>query len=330
MRCVRTFSTKIEARGLVAEVLVRDRVSDVGPGAERNGNGQDMLKLCSSSGPARPKKARCWRGREEPLTPLRLPEPDDAPMRRSPLSLVVCQIRHDRVLAVADSRRALEVQNRLEGRYPQIDERRSLAFALAGQMGGTPPAPMAQEGPSGWQFKSDDGAWTVTLDAEFFSLETSAYTSWIDFRARLESLSNAVLGVLEPALELRLGLRYVDEIVHPEVSSPTGWKGWVRGELLGPLAYEPFGHAIRAAQQQLEFDAGNGFRVTFRHGTAPITRDPGWVYVMDHDCFRQIGAPLSTGAILGATDDLHRIALQVFQNAITERLYRYLVGGDEE
>jgi uncharacterized protein (TIGR04255 family) len=250
-------------------------------------------------------------------------------MMRSPLSLVVCQVRHDRVLAVADPRRALEVQARLEGRYPQIDERRTLAFSVAGQMGGPQLAPVTQEGSSGWQFKSVDGAWTVTLDAEFFSLETSAYSSWGDFRARLASLSEAVLAVMEPALEIRLGLRYVDEIVHPEVSSPTGWRGWIRDELLGPLAYEPFGHAVQAVQQQIELDAGSGYRVTLRHGTTPIAREPGWVYLMDHDCFRQVGTPLSSEAVLLATDDLHRVALQVFQQSVTEELYRYLVGSDE-
>ena len=71
------------------------------------------------------------------MTPLRLPDPRETPLLRSPLSLVVCQVRHERVVAATDTRRALEVQERLAGRYPKLEERRlaSVAVTLVGPAG---------------------------------------------------------------------------------------------------------------------------------------------------------------------------------------------------
>ena len=77
-------------------------------------------------------------------------------------------------------------------------------------------------------------------------------------------------------------------------------------------------------QQHIEFDAGNGYRVVLRHGTSRIPGEDQWVYLLDHDCFRQAGRALTNDGVMSAADDLHRIALQVFQAAITEKLYSYL------
>ncbi|MDP9402541.1 MAG: TIGR04255 family protein [Actinomycetota bacterium] len=257
------------------------------------------------------------------MAPLQLPDPRDVVLPRSPLSLVVCQVRHDRVLAVADPRRGLAVQESLGGRYPEIEERQVITASLAVVGGGAPQVTQDKSG-SGWQMKSEDGTWTVTLQPEFFSLETSAYEGWQDFRQRLEALVRGVIAAYEPALEARIGLRYVDEITDPRVTSPRGWRGWIRDELLGPVVHPLFGDAIRGVQQHVEFDAEGGYRVVLRHGTSPIAGEDQWVYLLDHDCFRQAGRALTADTVMTTADHLHRAALQVFQAAITDKLYSYL------
>lgn len=259
------------------------------------------------------------------MTPLRLPEPKDVVLPRSPLTLVVCQVRHDRIVAVADPRTALGIQERLDGRYTQMDEWRSMAATVSIAGGGAPQV-SHEQGPSGWQMKSDDGAWTVTLQPDFFSLETSAYVDWVDFRERLDALTAAVADAYNPTLEVRLGLRYVDEIDDPVVTSPVGWRGHIRDELLGPLAHPDFGESVRALMQQVDFDAGDGYRVTLRHGTSPTPGMANLTYVLDHDCYRQAARAFASADIMAGLDALHRVALQVFQTAITPDLYRYLEG----
>lgn len=263
------------------------------------------------------------------MTHLQLPEPEDVTLPRSPLTLVVCQVRHESILAVADPRRGLSVQAALGGKYPQIEQRRGFTAALT-VVGGGAPQVSHDKSETGWQMKSDEGSWTVTLMPDFFSLETSSYEGWSDFRARLAELVAAVVEAYEPALEARVGLRYVDEITDPVVKSPTGWAGWIRDELLGPLAHRGFAAAVRVAQQHVEFDAGGGYRVVLRHGTARIEGEQQWAYVLDHDCFRQTARALTTDGVVGATEDLHRISLQVFQAVITNDLYDYLAGRSEK
>lgn len=259
------------------------------------------------------------------MTPLRLPEPRDVLLPRSPLTLVVCQVRHDRILAVADPRTALGIQKRLGGRYTQMDEWRSMAATVT-LAGGGPPQVTHDQGPSGWQMKSDDGAWTVTLQPESFSLETSSYVDWADFRERLQTLTDALAEAYNPTLEVRVGLRYVDEIDDPVVTSPVGWRGHIRDELLGPLAHPEFGPSVRALMQQVDFDAGDGYRVTLRHGTNPTPGNANLTYVLDHDCYRQAARAFAASDVMSCLDDLHRVALQVFQSAITPELFRYLEG----
>ena len=258
------------------------------------------------------------------MTTLDLPDPKDEPLARSPLTLVVCQVRHDRVMAAADPRRGLEVHGRLADRYPEVEQRSAILGALA-FAGGGPPTVSHEQAPTGWQMKSSDAAWTVTLDPEYFSIETSAYTSWDDFHDRVDALVTAVMDVYEPALEVRIGLRFIDEIVDPQVDSPVGWKGWIRDELLGTLTHDAFGGAAARTQNIIELTAPDNYRVVLRHGTAP-TDSGNWVYLLDHDCYRQAGRALTHDNVLATTSDLHTLALQVFQNAVTDELYRYLRG----
>ncbi len=258
------------------------------------------------------------------MKPLALPEPEDVRLARSPLTLVVCQVRHAPAPAVADPRRGLGVQEALGGRYRMIEPRRGYTASLVAAGGAAPQ--VTHDTSDGWQMKSEEEAWTVTLMPDFFSLETSEYVDWTDFRARLCDLVNAVTKEYDPALEARLGLRYVDEITDPKVTSPTGWVGWIRDELLGPLVHPDLGRAVRLTQQHVEFDAGDPYRVMLRHGTARIEGEEQWAYVLDHDCFRQAGRELTSAGVMDAADDLHQIALQVFQNAVTDKLYTYLKG----
>jgi len=256
------------------------------------------------------------------VTPLQLPDPKEDRLESSPLSLVVCQVRHEPVPGVADARRILDIQEVLGDKYPKVEQRPgivSVPLAI-----GAPPLPTEQ--PSGWQMKSEDDSWVITLDPQWFAIETSAYVSWVDFRSRMDQLVSAVVQVHDPNLEARVGLRMVDEIQHPEVKSAPDWRGWIRDELLGPIAHPAFGEAINAIQQMVDLDAGDGNRVTFRHGTVALAPGKGWVYQLDHDCYRQTGRRLTHEDLMTGADELHRIALQVFQASITEALYSYLAG----
>ena len=275
-------------------------------------------------GPAQKETRRDW-------TPgLQLTEPSTERLERSPLELVVCQVRHERNLAVGDAKRAPEVYNGLGGRggkYPDFDEAAGAALNITRGPAGVATTTDQQRG---WNCRSADGAWTVVLMPDFFALETRAYTDWTDFSARLDELVRMVEAALEPSLEQRLGLRFIDRIKDPAVRSPGGWEGWIDDRLLGPVLHSAFGPAIKAVQQVLQLDGGDDMEVLLRHGCAleGSAEEPVWHYLLDHDCSRSGGRAFSADEIHDGAERLHVLARAVFQAAVTRKLFAHLRGDD--
>lgn len=256
---------------------------------------------------------------------LELPPPDTRRLAKSPLELVVCQIRHERNGAVADAKRAFAVRDGLGAEYPNDEEATGLALNITGGPAGIATGTDQQQG---WNFKSADSAWTVVLMPDFFALETRAYGDWDDFSARLVELVRQVEEVLAPDVERRVGLRFIDRITDPKVTSPTGWEGWINERLLGPIAHDPFGPAIKSIQQVLQLDGGDDMEVLLRHGclVEGSPADQAWHYLLDYDCSRSRGRSFSADAIKETTERLHELALSVFQASITPKLYEHLLG----
>lgn len=253
---------------------------------------------------------------------LDLPTPNTTRLAQSPLTLVACQVLHERILAVSDARIGLGIHDALSPLYPNVQQVPRLETAF--QISATGTSATREQTVNGWQLKSDDQRWTVTIDPESFTLETSAYEDWDDFEQRFSALTAAVLDAYHPALEQRIGLRYVDEIRDPSVTSPSGWRGKIADSVLGPIADTHLGHAVRSSQQLIELDAGDSCGVVLRHGSVTSPSGAEHVYLLDHDCFRQAGRKLSTGEIASTVSRLHTLALQVFQAAVTPEFYAQL------
>ena len=256
--------------------------------------------------------------------PLTLPAHTHERLEHSPLRLVVCQVQHSRTISVSDPGQVIETQKRLGERYPNASpfEQQEVIFS-AGPAGANANTRQSQQG---WQLKSDDGAWTVALQTDFMSLETSAYYDWKDFRQRFDEVLRCAVDVYGPKLEQRTGLRYVDEIERADLPLPHDWKGRIEDAVLGPAADPDLGPSVRVAQQILEFEGPDYSRVLLRHGCEPKDGLGGSVYRLDHDCFRQRSRPFDADEIMSTLGGLHDLALDLFQKSITERLYNELKG----
>jgi uncharacterized protein (TIGR04255 family) len=261
------------------------------------------------------------------VRPLTLLEPSSTRLRRSPLHLVVCQVRHERNLAVADAGRALAIRDELEV-YPIIEEQAQQQVGIVAGPSGLQALSDMQE-QRGWRLRSSDGTWNVALLPESYSLECTGYSSWTDFAHRLRALSTAVGASLEPALEQRVGLRYVDRITLPAVTSPQDWHGYINESLLGPILDDKWGASVEAVQQVIQMCGSEaGHRVLLRHGTD--TEASGrWAYVLDTDCYRSEARQFDVESVMLTVEDLHRLALQVFQTAVTPKLMDHLRGDEE-
>lgn len=258
---------------------------------------------------------------------LVFPAPSTDRLERSPLELVVCQVRHERLSDASDAGKIFAVRDGLGGRYPFDEEAATINVNVSASPGGI--VPTGSERQQGWNFKSADGAWTVVLMPDFFALETRAYTDWQDFSERLRAVVGQVDEILKPSVERRLGLRFIDRITDPKVGSPQGWEGWIDDRLLGPVLHSSFGPALKGLQQVVQLDGGDNVEVLLRHGFTPegAGEKQVWPYLLDHDCSRSGGRTFSAEAVMESVEQLHDLALAIFQASITPKLYDHLRGG---
>ena len=96
---------------------------------------------------------------------------------------------------------------------------------------------------------------------DFASVETTTYGLWKDdFRERLVELISALRENIKPRVEERLGLRYVNKITEPGISTPADFRGIISDGLLGAAADDYWSSGVTGAQQQLEIDVNSDIR----------------------------------------------------------------------
>jgi uncharacterized protein (TIGR04255 family) len=259
--------------------------------------------------------------------PLNLPPPDKRQLKRSPLVLVVAQVRHEEITDLGTGRAMLEIHKALggpSGLYPRSEQATEQATNIQVMPGLVPTALQTQR--KGWRLRSADGAWIISLMPEFFSLETTAYTTWGgDFRPRFSTLLDAVTSAIKPATQQRIGLRYIDRISDPVVQSPQEWRDYIAPEFLGPLLHPLLGPAALATHQQIDLEAGDDMHSSIRHGFfADPSRANALTYLLDFDVYQEVIRAFDKESIMAALDGLNLLALQLFQQAVTERLLDHL------
>lgn len=255
--------------------------------------------------------------------PLELPEPDRIRLPRSPLELVVFQVRFNRYAAVSDAHTATRFHTALAERMDGFGE---ISEVVTGEVNfsiGPAGQTVNEARTTGWRFASTPTTAAVLMP-DHVALETSAYSTWEDFAPAARAVIDAVREVVDPAIEQRTGLRYVDRITELMLKTPADWAPYLQPELLGVILHPQLGPAVRAAHQQLLIDLEDGAQCGLRHGPIdnPVT---GTVdYVIDLDLFRDGGRPFDADQIKQELERFHTWALQLFQASVTEDLLSYL------
>jgi uncharacterized protein (TIGR04255 family) len=257
--------------------------------------------------------------------PLALPEADPTRLRKSPLEVVVAQIRYEHAPQAGEGRVAVAVHEALggaQGPYPNVEQLPAQTVNFTFTPGQAPQAEQAS-GPATWRFASKDAAWTVSLTPDFVALETTRYTTWADdFRVRLGAIVDAVAEFVRPVLSSRIGVRYVDRIAELDLRSPADWEAYVAAELLGPTRHPVLGPGIRQAQQQLLLDVDEDTGCALRHGF--VAEGERLDYLMDFDVFRQAGRPFDPDEVKRTADTLNDYSLRLFHVCVTPALLEAL------
>lgn len=256
---------------------------------------------------------------------LDLPEPNETRLSKSPLELVVCQIRFENHPQISDGSIASKIHDSLggsEGPYQRLSpiENQSVEIAV-----GPDASPRLQsQDVRVWQMAAADDSWIVSLAPDHISLETRAYTTWADsFQPRLGALLDAFCDQVQPTTSQRIGLRYVDRIKEFSFESAQEWEGLIDPTLLGPVLHPGFGRNIQHSQQIVLLNLEKESKCLFRHGVLPP--ENGRVdYFLDFDLFEEGGSRFDKAALISTATQLNGFALQLFQASVLEPLLERL------
>lgn len=240
-------------------------------------------------------------------------------LARAPLVNVVCQVRFPPVFALSAEGSKQELLAALQrdlSDYPLFAQVVGQEILLG------PEGVQAQEPkPTSFRFSSDDELWNIGLSLDSLSLQTTQYEHFNDLVERWRAIALAVQTHLAPARQLRIGLRYIDELRSEGADRPDKWRELLAPELLGLAASETWGSRTSQSFQEWVLEVG-AVRCTLRHGFLPTGvhgREP--FYLLDTDCYVEEVTAFDPEAQLKHLDQFNDLAYQLFRDALAEPLY---------
>ena len=262
-----------------------------------------------------------------------LPQYEPERLSNDPLALVVAQVRFPPVLSIQTDRKALaRFQDLIRDRYPYVYVGQQLDLEVG-------PQGIEQQQASGriYQFADADREWAAALAVDSVTLEARHYTNYEDFSQRITSLIAAVKEVYRVTERVRLGLRYINEIRHPDATTVTDWEPLLRHELLGLAASREIAPLLESTVQELRLNLQNG-GLTIRHGhvprgttVAPLPgeqpQDAGSFYLLDFDTFDEGRRDLDDHTLDELLRSYNHTMFQLFRWLVQDELYDYLKGG---
>ncbi len=211
--------------------------------------------------------------------PLTSPPPEEIKLSKAPLVSVVAQIRFPPIAAIERADSFAPFQERLRKRYFFLREEESAVFVV-GPGGVQPPEPRKI-----WRLcENPDGTtgWNVALTRDFLAVDTRSYSSRKDFLQRLEEGLQAVKEIFDPSTILRMGVRYIDQVLLTEFEEA---ERLLRKEMLGVGPTRAGGHVSQAVSDVLFAAAEGSLRARWGFMAPKTTFDPIMIKAVDQKSF---------------------------------------------
>jgi uncharacterized protein (TIGR04255 family) len=273
---------------------------------------------------------KCSISRRGPALPLDLSELDRTLLRRAPLTSVVFQVRFNRSQIAADAATARALFERFGGSpgpFPILEQiaETGINLTLSGIQ-----QPVVQQGgvTSGWRIADNGKVTAISLLPTSVSVETATYAGWDEsFADLVREVLEAVSELVEPVFEERLGLRYINQIIDPEVTDPLEWQTWIAGSFLGLAADAELSPMTSFIRQQALLQLDAEVRCNLNVGFAPDPERSGALtFLLDSDVYREGMRPFELDAIRDAGTTFNAYALRLFQLGTSGDLRARLVG----
>lgn len=247
-----------------------------------------------------------------------LPEYTSEHLFNSPLVLAAVQINFEEVGREVTHAQARRLQKAVGGDWTQLMTAPLINTTLTATGAVNEPARQA------YRLTTADGTWSALLNPDSVTVETRAYPGWTVMRATIVAFAEAVAEVYDPSSELRLGLRYVDQVRLPE--GHDDWDGLIPEHILGIVKDAHLGGGVLVSDQRILLQIAPDARCVLRHGLLADEGSFGRVYLLDYDIFRDNFGPYSAAAVAQGADALHGYAGGLFMASITPALYKILKG----
>ncbi len=250
---------------------------------------------------------------------LDLPEYVNEHLARSPLVLAAAQINFEEVGREVTHGQARAMQKLVGDTWTQLMAAPLISTTLTNTGAVNGPARQA------YRLATPDGTWSALINPDSVTVETRAYPGWNVMRATVVAFAEAVAEVYDPSSELRLGLRYVDQVPLPD--GHDDWTGLIPGPILG-IANDPrLGSGVLASDQRVLLQVAPDARCVMRHGLlADDAGTFGRLYLLDYDIFRENAGSYSAASVAAGVDALHLLVGALFNASITPELYQLLKG----
>jgi uncharacterized protein (TIGR04255 family) len=242
---------------------------------------------------------------------------------KNPLVEVIFQVRFPRFLPI-EAEPPIEFQRRLIAEYPIYEQRNVFQIVFAATQEGRPPA--SETTGRMHTFMTKDRTWTVTLVGDYFSISTSKYVRWEDFRQRIEASLKVALEVYQFQIFTRLGLRYQDVISRETLGlEKSKWSDLLRNHVAGEFATKEVAEdSVISKETVLTMKLENSDTLLFRHGLVSNKETQKLAYLIDSDFFNEEQRTADLDGTLQVADRLHTNSGRFFRWCITDALHAAL------
>lgn len=250
--------------------------------------------------------------------PLDLAEQPRRRYRDNPLTHVICQVRFP-VLQRFDEPGFLgPVQDALRDRYPRAVQEQQIGL-LVGPSGAMP----AHDAAKLWRFQDADQAWSVVLGRDFFGVETTSYTQFEQLRDRVRDVL-PLMFTLGINWRERVGLRYVNQMRHPDGRTPSKWRSLLNPMFLGMVGGDELGADVIHALQEIRLREPNGV-LLIRHGLiGPEASNGDPFYLLDLDYADERPQPLDPEQLIEQLSGFHDTIHNLFEMTLTPIMRQHL------
>ena len=244
-------------------------------------------------------------------------------LANAPLQVVAADLRFPAVPLSADDIKA--VTNALAEDYPLPETEQGIGFQIG------PEGVKQQATTQRNLFITLDRSHQIALMPGTLVLEAaSKYEGFHQFADRWMKAVSAVSAILQPRLQLRLGLRYVNQLpAEGENTTIRAMEGRINPTLLAPYGVEGFPYDVTTSLQELRLQGENA-KGTLRHGLQ-IAALPGVagreptqqaLYVLDLDFYDDQARPYDEAAQLESLKLFNSCIWKIFRWSVTDEEFQ--------